>query len=111
MKNQEAHAYFGPPVKEYILLIYLFGRYFIRHEIKSIFALVLCALTLATVVYAVDVQVVSLGGGAGNAPIAENLSLTTYRSVSVRGTSRPWTPRASRSASASPPSLRRAASR
>jgi hypothetical protein len=54
-------------------------------KIKSILALILCLITLATVAYALDVQVVNVGAGANNAPVAENISLKTYRSVSVKG--------------------------
>jgi hypothetical protein len=55
-------------------------------KVKSILALILCILTLATVAYALDVQVISVANGSNNAPIAENLNLCTYRNVSVRGT-------------------------
>jgi hypothetical protein len=55
-------------------------------KVKSILSLFLCALILATVAYALDVQVLSVDNGQNRAPVAENISLCTYKNVSVSGT-------------------------
>lgn len=55
---------------------------------KHIICIVLCVITLAASVMAVSVETVSLTAGANSAPIAENISISTYRNVSVSGTMR-----------------------
>jgi hypothetical protein len=65
---------------------YIFMGGFVMKKFKSIFASFLCVLTLAAAAYAVDVQTVSAAVKSNGAPVAQNISLKTYRSVSVQGT-------------------------